>query len=114
LLKDYPTVARYLFSSFRGRLALGEVLWALGRWAAAAEQFRDAAALGEKLKASDASAQNALAWFLATCPDLSFRDPSRAVAIAKELVARPEATAMGHARRGLLRGGRLCGHALAA
>jgi Flp pilus assembly protein TadD len=33
-----------------------------------------------------ASTRNTLAWFLATCPDSKFRDPSRAVVLAKSAV----------------------------
>ena len=36
--------------------------------------------------ADDESAQNALAWFLATCPQPGFRDPDRAVELAKRLI----------------------------
>ena len=32
--------------------------------------------------------QNSLAWFLATCPDPQFRDPHRAVELARQAVAR--------------------------
>jgi tetratricopeptide (TPR) repeat protein len=86
LLRQYPTVGRYLFRSFRGRLALGEVLWAGGRREDAAEQYRHAAALGDQLPPNDPRAQNALAWFLATCPDPRFRNPGRAVKVAGLLV----------------------------
>jgi len=86
LLREYPTVARYQFRSFRGRSALGEVLWALGRREEAAEQLRQAAALGDKLSPNDPRAQNAVTWFLATCPDPRFRNPSRVAAVAGELV----------------------------
>jgi uncharacterized protein HemY len=37
--------------------------------------------------ANNPEAQNALAWFLATCPDPQFRDPAQAVKLAREAVA---------------------------
>jgi tetratricopeptide (TPR) repeat protein len=64
----------------------------------AAEHFRKAHALLTALTADGPGGgpgpgapgenENAFAWFLATCPDESFRDPPRAVALARKAVER--------------------------
>jgi serine/threonine protein kinase/tetratricopeptide (TPR) repeat protein len=88
LLRDYPLAARYQNGVFRARLWLGELLWADGRRAEAGEVFRPLHALGEKLNGADPQAQNLLACFLATCPDLRFRDAQRAVVVSQKVVER--------------------------
>jgi tetratricopeptide (TPR) repeat protein len=61
--------------------------------AAAADQFRQARDVWTRLveiarPAEVGTAANALAWFLATCPDPQFRDPARAVEWARKAVDR--------------------------
>jgi tetratricopeptide (TPR) repeat protein len=68
---------------------LGKALLDLGRNAVAEVALRRYVALAEKeLDASpdDAWRQHVLAWFLATCPCSSLRDPARAVQLAKQSV----------------------------
>jgi serine/threonine protein kinase/tetratricopeptide (TPR) repeat protein len=88
LMQDYPTVPRYRAGTFRARLWLGELFWATGRQAEAAEVFRPVRGLGERISREDLYEQDRLAWFLATCPDPQFRDPPRAVELASRLVGR--------------------------
>jgi tetratricopeptide (TPR) repeat protein len=54
----------------------------------AAEEFRQLRVLGERLPADDPATQDALAWLLATCPDLRFRDVPRAIQLARTTVER--------------------------
>src|SRR5262249_5706889 len=76
----------YRSSVFHARLLVGRLLWATGRPAEAAEIYQLVRTLGEKLKPDDLEDQAELAWFLATCPDLRFRDTHRAIDLAKKLV----------------------------
>jgi serine/threonine protein kinase len=86
LMRDYPTVARYRRAVLRTRLGLADLLWAAARPADAARPYGDAHSLGDMLKPDDPEAYAAYAWFLATCPDPKFRDPQRAVGMARQLV----------------------------
>jgi serine/threonine protein kinase len=88
LMRDHPTVDRYRKGMFRAWLWLGELCWATGRPAEAAEAYRQARAHGDRLNPADPQAQDQLAWFLATCPDSHFRDARRAVAVARQVVER--------------------------
>jgi serine/threonine protein kinase/tetratricopeptide (TPR) repeat protein len=84
LRKRYPTVPRFQSRVFALRLNLAEVLWATGRSAQAAQEYRQALTLAAEFNPDDAAAQDDLAGLLATCPDRQFRDPRRALAIAKK------------------------------
>src|SRR5262249_34461512 len=68
---------------------LGNLLNARGQDAEAEKAYRKALDLGEKLVSDfpgDAWDRQNLAWFLANCPARQFRDPDRAVRLAKEAV----------------------------
>jgi tetratricopeptide (TPR) repeat protein len=69
----------------RIRSALGNVLWADGRREEAADLFCAAADEWRQAK-SNPIRDNELAWFLATCPDVGFRNPKEAVALANQAV----------------------------
>jgi tetratricopeptide (TPR) repeat protein len=86
LRRDYPAVPRYRTGVLRARQWLGELLWATGRPTEAAEQYRQARALGDKLMPAETESRHLLAWTLATCPDPQFRDAGRAVEMAREVV----------------------------
>ncbi len=65
--------------------ALGDLLCITGRYRDAADEYQRA------LEARPASGEwkYKLAWFLANCPDAKYRDPGRAVALAKKIVELP-------------------------
>jgi tetratricopeptide (TPR) repeat protein len=77
---------------------LGVVAWAMARSREAGEHFRAAREAMTKLAAElpggeagpgdPGHNENELAWFLATCPDESFRDPRRAVELARKATTR--------------------------
>src|SRR5262249_34316102 len=86
----------------RGRLALGQhllgnLLWAAGKVEPARDQFRRARDIwaqltdGDAPPGADAATLNAFACFLGSCPDESFRDAGRAVALARRAVDRAPA-----------------------
>ncbi len=56
---------------------------AAGKWGPAVADYDEALRLGPKVPVL----HNNLAWLLATCPEPKFRDPARAVALAKKAVA---------------------------
>lgn len=62
---------------------------ALTRWAAATADLAKAVQLGPQ----HAGLNNDLAWLLATCPDVTARDPGRAVDLARQAVAPSPGTA---------------------
>jgi tetratricopeptide (TPR) repeat protein len=61
---------------------LGMALTSRGRLAEAVAALKEAVRLAPK----NAEVLNALAWFLATCPDGKFRDPAQAVELARKAV----------------------------
>jgi tetratricopeptide (TPR) repeat protein/serine/threonine protein kinase len=63
--------------------SLGNALAGLGRFEEADAEYRE----GLRLGPNDANAHNAASWFHATCPDAKFRDPQRAVELARQAVA---------------------------
>jgi serine/threonine protein kinase len=69
----------------RVRSALGNVLWALDRRGEATELFRKAKDEWGKAK-SEPVRDNDLAWFLATSPDIHFRNAKEAVQLAQQAV----------------------------
>jgi tetratricopeptide (TPR) repeat protein len=66
--------------------ALGDLLCLIGRFPEAAKEY------GRALEARPAHAEFnwKLAWFLANCPDPQYRDPTRAIALAKKSVEAPQ------------------------
>jgi tetratricopeptide (TPR) repeat protein len=62
---------------------LGYALCGLRKFVEADAEYREAI----RLQPEDANAHNQLAWFQATCPDGKFRDPQRAMELAKKAVA---------------------------
>jgi WD40 repeat protein/serine/threonine protein kinase len=68
--------------AYRGRA----VAYSQSGWFAAAQADYEKALELLKLAPQSAEARNNLAWFLATCPDASFRDPARAVELANKAV----------------------------
>jgi serine/threonine protein kinase/tetratricopeptide (TPR) repeat protein len=83
-----PQYCQYLADSHR---ALGDLFWHSGDRGEAADHYRQALDLWTALTAEDsagdeANARNEFAWFLATCPDLRFRNPARSVALARKAV----------------------------
>jgi tetratricopeptide (TPR) repeat protein len=67
-------------------LELADTLLQLSEPAAVKDQVEQLLREAVRYSANDRSAQNALAWFLATCRRQQFRDPKRAVELAKRLV----------------------------
>jgi tetratricopeptide (TPR) repeat protein len=98
LVADHPglAAARHLLAEIH--IALGSLARSEGRPAEAADHFRTARDLLTVLAADlpdggsgpggPGNNQNTLAWFLASCPDPQFRDPHRAVELARQAVAR--------------------------
>jgi tetratricopeptide (TPR) repeat protein len=80
-------VPRYRRGVVRARLYLGEILWATGRRTEAWEQFRQARSLADQLNPKDPVDQSLFAMFLANSADLHFRDPGKAVELAKAVVS---------------------------
>jgi serine/threonine protein kinase/tetratricopeptide (TPR) repeat protein len=81
-----PSLAPDRVGPSESRAALGDLLCVTGRFREAAAEYHRA------LDARPACAewQWKLAWFLANCPDPQYRDPGRAIALAKKLVELPE------------------------
>src|SRR5262249_11847746 len=69
---------------------LGEVLWAMNRHEEAADAFRRAEEAWQEIlrspKGKGFPLYNAMARFYATCPDKQFRNPVKAVDLAKQAV----------------------------
>jgi tetratricopeptide (TPR) repeat protein len=80
-----PNLAADRVGPSESHAALADLLCITGRFREAAEEYR------RTLEARPTSAewQWKLAWFLARCPDPQFRDPGRAVALAKKIVELP-------------------------
>jgi serine/threonine protein kinase len=77
---DIPDVRGNLAKSY---LDLVRLLWELGRQSEAAEPYRKA----RELDPQDASVNNELAWFLATCPEPRLRDAALAVQLSTRAIA---------------------------
>jgi tetratricopeptide (TPR) repeat protein len=71
-----------------GYVARGHLYKALKQYDQARADFEKVVELGKavELGASDARTLNSLAWFLATSSEVEFRDPKRAVALARKAV----------------------------
>jgi serine/threonine protein kinase/Tfp pilus assembly protein PilF len=79
----FPDVAAYQNGPAWSHVGLGDVLWVAGRHAAAAEEYQRAVTV----KPDYADGHWKLAWFLANCPEVQYRDPVRAVEVAKRALA---------------------------
>jgi serine/threonine protein kinase/tetratricopeptide (TPR) repeat protein len=95
LVAEFPDQTRYRSQLVRSHFALGIVLRLTGRHAEAVQAFQQALdAYRPYHDTSDdpenhlqfASVHNEWAWLLATCPEVTFRDPIRAVALARKAV----------------------------
>ena len=86
LMDQYPRVPRYRNATLTMRWRLGELLWTLSRNDEAAEQFREALAVGDQLPVGDVRFRDLLAVVLLTCSDPQFRDADRATGIARSVV----------------------------
>jgi tetratricopeptide (TPR) repeat protein len=89
LVKAYPEAPGYswLLADSLGRL--GSLLWSRGAQEQAADLYRRSLILRERLTVEYPDwphHHSELAWFLATCPDPRFRNPTRAVAAARRAV----------------------------
>jgi serine/threonine protein kinase len=96
LVAEYPDQPLYRMELVRSYFGLGIVLWRTGRPAEAVQALQQAldahrpysGAAGRTADDTQfASVHNELAWLLATWPDVKFRDPGRAVALARKAVA---------------------------
>src|SRR5262249_41149292 len=83
LLKDYPDQFYYREELVRTRTLRGTLQGNCGDYPKARDHFRQAV----QVDLNSAQANNELAWFLVTCPDLSLRDVREAVQLAKKAVA---------------------------
>jgi serine/threonine protein kinase/Flp pilus assembly protein TadD len=92
LLEKLPKTFHYLkVEPFAfAQEALGNVLWATDRHEEAAAAFRRAEETWQEIlrspKGKDLAPFSVMAWFYATCPDKQFRNPAKAVELAKEAV----------------------------
>ncbi len=87
LLTDIPNVPVHGDDLASSYYSLGVWLTGVGRADEAAASFRKARALWEQLLTPSPrtrACERHLAWMLATCPVLEFRDPQRAVMLARE------------------------------
>jgi tetratricopeptide (TPR) repeat protein len=98
LAADHPGLADARNMLAETHIGLGSLAAATGRPGEAAGHFRTArdllTVLAEDLPdggsgpGAPGNNQNSLAWFLVSCPDPQFRDPHRAVELARQAVAR--------------------------
>jgi tetratricopeptide (TPR) repeat protein len=79
-------VVRFRFNVFAAQTYLADLHWYAGRRAEARTAYGRVASLAGEFNSADSKSQASLAWFLATCPDPQFRDPGRAVELAKKAV----------------------------
>jgi serine/threonine protein kinase/Flp pilus assembly protein TadD len=89
LAEDFPKVPDHRRELAQMLNDLGNMLNAAGQDAEAEKAYGRALDLGEKLVndfPGNAWDRRDLAWFLANCPARQFRDPDRAVSLAKEAV----------------------------
>src|SRR5262249_28523428 len=88
LARAFPQVSRYRKQLFDGQGNLGDLLWHAGRRAEAKAAYRQAAEFATAMDLRDPDSRYVWAWFLAPCPAPQFRDPPRAVALAKKVTER--------------------------
>jgi tetratricopeptide (TPR) repeat protein len=89
LADDYPAVPEFRRELAQGLDLLGCLLVREGRKSAGAQTFRQVRQLREELirNLPEPVHVQEMAWFLATCPDESFRDPKVALQMAERAVA---------------------------
>jgi serine/threonine protein kinase/Flp pilus assembly protein TadD len=95
LVAEFPDQPDYRYELVRSRFGLGIVLRLSGRLAEAVQNFHQAQADYRPYAGTTdhpdnrlqfASIHNELAWLLATCPELNYRNPGQAVAAARKAV----------------------------
>jgi serine/threonine protein kinase len=95
LVAEFPDQPVYRRELVRSRFGLGIVLRLSGRLGEAVQAFQQAQADYRPYAGTTdepenrqqfASIHNELAWLLATCPDMKYRDPRRAVTLARKAV----------------------------
>jgi tetratricopeptide (TPR) repeat protein/serine/threonine protein kinase len=59
---------------------------AMGEYKAAIADYETLMKLNDRVPAALAGAHNGLAWLLATCPDAKYRDPARAIQLARKAI----------------------------
>jgi tetratricopeptide (TPR) repeat protein len=64
-------------------MLLAELLWATDRRVEAGDLFRQMQEWVRRISRDDASGHDMRAWFLVSCPDPRYRDPQRALKLAK-------------------------------
>ncbi|WP_165251627.1 serine/threonine-protein kinase [Paludisphaera soli] len=94
LIADYPRVPRYKRDLARLYESLSRAYWETDRPEDSEAVLKKAYALDPKREAFEQIRLNNIAWYLVTTPDLSSRNPARAVEMAELVVANaPEAWA---------------------
>jgi tetratricopeptide (TPR) repeat protein len=91
LAQNLVEVPEYRAELAEDQYTLGLLLQATGRSREAAEAFRNSIELCEQVNAETPQSQEysrSLGWMLATCPALQFRDPPRALALARQVIQR--------------------------
>jgi serine/threonine protein kinase len=90
-----PHKSDYRRELIRTRCLMGLMFTSLGRPQEAHEEYARTAELHRQALAydTDGSFRNNCAWFLVDCPDMTLRDPARAVSLAEQAVARDGARA---------------------
>src|SRR5262249_20710649 len=91
LVAEYPDHSTYRQELRRSHYALGIALEIMGRWAEAGQAHADAVAACERWPDQNddnpPAIYNRAAWLLATCPDVTTRNPRRAVELARKATA---------------------------
>jgi tetratricopeptide (TPR) repeat protein len=87
LAQTFPEVPRYRTHALWARQYLAEFLWRRGQRTEATALFRQILPWIDRVHPTDAAGHDTRAWFLAACPDVQFRDPRRALVLAKKAVA---------------------------
>jgi tetratricopeptide (TPR) repeat protein len=86
-LDDYSRAIQLIPTHSAALLGRAEVHAAQGQWDRAVADYERAIEAARSNPALRPGAYNGLAWLLATCPDARFRDPARAVGLARQAVA---------------------------
>jgi tetratricopeptide (TPR) repeat protein len=86
-LDDYSRAIQLISTHSAALLGRAEVRAAQGQWDRAVADYGKAIEAAESYPLMRRRAYNGLAWLLATCPDARFRDPARAVGLARQAVA---------------------------
>jgi serine/threonine protein kinase/Tfp pilus assembly protein PilF len=83
LMANFPNNSGNLHGLVKNYTSLAEVVWELGRYAEAAELYRKALTRDPE----SPTANNSLAWYLATASDTAVRNAAEAVRLAQKAVA---------------------------